>query len=247
MKAWLLHQRGSLDDVTLGELPEPTPAPGEVLLKIEFAALNPADRYLAENQYPAKPAFPHVLGRDGVGTVVSLGAGVTDPKVGDRRLILRSEIGVNRPGTFAEHVSVPVESLAPVPAGWTLEQAAAAPLVYLTAHQALTAWPDLPPRAVVLVSGASGGVGVAAAHLARAAGHHVLALSRDKTKSAKLLDLGAYTAGETQAPWQEITANLARSKATPLVDSVHPFGNLKEAFARLAAGPMGKVILGVGV
>jgi hypothetical protein len=62
MKAWLLHQIGSLDHLKVGEAPEPVAAPGEAVLRVEFAALNPADRYLALGQYPAKPALPHVLG-----------------------------------------------------------------------------------------------------------------------------------------------------------------------------------------
>jgi NADPH2:quinone reductase len=322
MKAWLLHLRGSLDDLHLGEAPDPKPGPGEALFRVEFAALNPADRYLAEDQYPAKPAFPHVLGRDGVGTVVAIGPGTpSDLKVGDRRLVLRSEVGVDRPGTFAQLVSVPAESLAPIPAGWNDEQAASAALVYLTAHQALTAWDDLPKSAVVLITGASGGVGVACVQLARAAGHTVVALSRSGDKSRKLLELGAnevldpndpawrkrltrrvdlavdniggplfnqvlatlgdrgrvscvgrlagpvpefntaalffrrvriggvlvsaYTAAESQAAFADVVRTLAAAGASPVVDSVWPFDRLKDAFARLAAGPMGKVVLKV--
>jgi NADPH2:quinone reductase len=329
MKAWLLDQLGSIDDLRLGDAPDPVPEPGEALLRVEFAALNPADRYLAENQYPARPKFPHVLGRDGVGTVVALGpnppAGA--PRVGERRLILRSEVGVNRPGTFAELVSVPVESLAALPADWSGEQSSAAALVYLTAHQALTAWDDLPAtNAVVLITGASGGVGVAAVQLARAAGHVVIGLSRDAEKSRKLVDLGAhlvvdpndaawpkrvrehlagrrvdlavdniggplfshvldtlgdrgrvscvgrlagpvpefntaallfrrlrvggimvgaYTPAESQAAWARVVGTLRAAGATPIVDSVWEFDQLKDAFARLAKGPMGKVVLRV--
>src|SRR5580658_3250519 len=160
MKAWLLKQTGGLDLLGLGEAAEPIAAAGEAVLGIELAGLNPADRYLAEGQYPARPTMPHILGRDGVGTIVAVGAGVTRFKVGDRAIVLRSEIGVNRPGTFAEKVAVPVESLVEIPAGWSDEQAGGAALVYLTAYQALTQWGDLPPS-VVLITGASGGVGVA--------------------------------------------------------------------------------------
>src|SRR4051812_16798130 len=190
MKAWLLDTPGSLDTLHLGEIADPSPGPGEALLEVEYAALNPADRYLAEGHYPAKPAFPHILGRDAIGTVVAVGQGVTTVKPGERRLLLRSEIGVNRPGTFAQRVPVPVESLVAPPARWIAQQAAGAPLVYLTAYQALTNWGDLPPG-VVLITGASGGVGVASMQLAKAMGHDVVALSRDSVKSQKLRDLGA--------------------------------------------------------
>ena len=75
MRAWLLDRIEGLGALRLADAPEPKPGPGEVVLEVHYAALNPADRYLAEGQYPAKPALPHVLGRDGIGTVVEIGPG----------------------------------------------------------------------------------------------------------------------------------------------------------------------------
>jgi NADPH2:quinone reductase len=296
------------------------------VLEVHYAALNPADRYLAERQYPAKPALPHILGRDGVGTVAELGAGVSGLRVGDRRVVLRCDVGGNRPGTFAERVALPAEGLVEAPGDWSDAEAAGATLVYLTAYQALTMWGELPPRPVILVTGASGGVGVATVQLAAALGCTVLALSRSAEKSRRLLQLGAtatfnpeepgwrqaakaavaprrvdlevdnvggkflpeaidtlgelgkvslvgrlagpvpnfntatlffrririggvavgaYTSAEALAGWQEVLKLLARSGARPLVDSVFPFGQLPKAFARLAEGPLGKVLLQV--
>jgi NADPH2:quinone reductase len=326
MQAWLLHEIGSLEHLRLGETPDPVPGPGEALLRVEFAALNPADHYLALGQYPAKPGLPHILGRDGIGTVAAVGPSVTNVKPGDRRVLLRSEVGITRPGTFAQFVVVPVESLAQPPVDWSPEQAAAAPLVYLTAYQALTAWDDLPPAAVVLITGASGGVGVASVQLARALGHTVIGTSRDPAKSQKLreigahlvvdpndpdwrkkvkdhlagrrvdlaidnvggplfnqvldtladrgrvscvgqlagpvpdfkpaslffrrlklggISVGAYTPAESQQAWSRVRELLAKAGARPLIDSVGDFDKLKEAFARLNKGPMGKVLLRV--
>lgn len=190
MKAWLLDSPGGLDRLRLTETPDPVAKSGEAIVKIRYAALNPADRYLAEGQYPARPAFPHILGRDGIGIIESVADGVREFSPGQKVLILRSEIGVNRPGTFAEKVAVPVESLIAAPAGWTDEESAGAPLVYLAAYQALMQWGELPPG-VVLVTGASGGVGVASLQLAAAMGHTVVALSRDPSKRSKLKELGA--------------------------------------------------------
>jgi NADPH:quinone reductase len=200
MKAWLLDRLGGLDQLRLADIPEPTPGTGEAVLAVDFAALNPADRYLSEGYYPARPPMPHILGRDGIGRVIALGPGVTQFKVGDRALVLRSEIGVSRAGTFAQQVAVPVESLIVPPQGWSDEQAAGAPLVYLTAYQALTQWDDLPRASVVLVTGASGGVGVASVQLAAAMGHTVVALSRSEQKRATLLKLGANIAIDPQEP-----------------------------------------------
>src|SRR5206468_2903892 len=99
---------------------------------------------LAEGQYPAKPKFPHILGRDGIGKVIEVGKEVSSINAGDEMLILRSEIGVSRPGTFAEEVVSPVESLVQPPSGWSAQEATGAPLVYLTAYQALKQWGELP-------------------------------------------------------------------------------------------------------
>jgi NADPH2:quinone reductase len=204
MRAWLLDGLGGLDKLRLGDTADPTPAQGEVVLRVHYAALNPADRYLAEGQYPARPAMPHILGRDTVGTIESVAPGVDQWKPGDRALLLRSEVGVSRPGTFAEKVAIPVASLTSVPQGWTDQQSAGAPLVYLTAYQALTQFGELPPGGAVLVSGASGGVGVATIQLATAMGHKVIGLSRGTAKRDALLKLGAAAVYDPNDPtWRK--------------------------------------------
>jgi NADPH2:quinone reductase len=98
---------------------------------------------------------------------------------------------------------VPVESLAPAPTGWSDKEAAGAGLVYLTAVQALSMWGELAPS-VVLVTGASGGVGAATVQLAAAAGHFVIALSRSAEKREKLSGLGAVMCLDpTDEKWPE--------------------------------------------
>jgi NADPH2:quinone reductase len=326
MRAWTIRSFDGIEGLTLEDVPDPHPQEGEVVVSLKLAALNPADRYLSEGQYPARPALPHILGRDGIGVASEVGPGVREIRAGDPVLILRSEIGVSRAGTFSERVSVPVESLVPVPAGWSDEQAAAAPLVYLTAHQALTQWPDLPAGAVVLVTGASGGVGVAAVQLGKSSGQTVIALSRSEKKQQRLRSLGAaaafdpnnpqwrtrakeflagrrvdlvidniggnllpetidllgmhgrvsvvgrlagpvpqfntaslffrrirmggvavgtFTPAESRAAWNAIVQRLDASGARPVIDHVFAFEQLPEAFARLAEGPMGKVLLDI--
>ena len=194
MKAWLLDKLAGVSTMRVAEVAEPRAGMGEVVLQVELAGLNPADRYLAEGQYPARPGLPHVLGRDGVGTVVEVGDGVSGGgggwKVGEVGLILRGEVGVSRWGTLAEKVAVPTGSLTRVPEGWSQEQAAGAPLVYMTAYQAITQWGDR-GKEVVLVTGASGGVGVAAVQLGKALGHTVIGLSRSAEKRKKVEALGA--------------------------------------------------------
>ena len=183
MRAWLMDSYAGIDKLRLGNLSDPSPGPDEVLLRVRFAALNPADAFLASGLYPAKPPLPHVLGRDGAGDVAAVGASVQGIKAGDTVGILRCDIGVDRWGTLAEKVVVPVESVAPLPAGWSQEEMAAAPLVFLTAWQALTQWTDPPapprPGAKVVVTGASGGVGVASVLLGKSMNLTMIALSRN--------------------------------------------------------------------
>ena len=83
MKAWLLPALTGIQSMTLSNAPDPIPSDDDLLLAVTFAALNPADNYLALNQYPAKPTFPHILGRDGVGTVLAVGKNVAGIKPGD--------------------------------------------------------------------------------------------------------------------------------------------------------------------
>jgi len=308
----------------LGEVADPVAQSGEAVVDVEFAALNPADRYLSLGQYPARPVLPHVLGRDGMGRISALGSGVSGFAVGQKVLIRRGETGVTRWGTFAQRVAVDAECLSPIPAGWSDAEAAGAALVYLTAWQALKQWGELPAGSVILITGASGGVGVAALQLAKCAGQVVIALSRSSDKQAKLrvlgaevvlspedadwkkksrdalggkrVDLaidniggaffpdvvesladggrisvvgrlagpvpqfntasllfhrlkiggvavGAYSRDENRAAWEMIVKALAQRGYKALVDSVWKFAELKEAFARLEGGPMGKVVL----
>jgi NADPH2:quinone reductase len=195
VRAWLMDRFEGVDALRLGEVPDPRPGQSDVVLAIHTSALNPADAFLARGLYPARPSLPHILGRDGTGVVIEVGPGAGRVRVGDVMGILRCRAGVETWGTFAERCVVPAESLAPVPAGWSADEMAAAPLAFLTAWQALTQWstPPAPPPAgaVVLVTGASGGVGVASVLLARSMRLRIVALSRSEEKAATLRALGA--------------------------------------------------------
>ena len=204
MKAWLWDGQAGLDHLHLADAADPVPQDGEVVLEVHFAALNPADRMMAERRYPypVYPPAPHVLGRDGVGRVVQVGKGVEGVRVGDVRLLLRSQIGLMRWGMFAEKVVIPASALAEVPAGWTEEESSGAAVVYLSAYRALTMWEPLKPNSVVLVTGASGGVGVATVQLATAMGHTVVALSRSDEKQQRLKQIGAaFTFNPEEPQW----------------------------------------------
>jgi NADPH2:quinone reductase len=157
-----------------------------------------------------------------MGTVIAVGQNSRELKAGERRAILRGAVGVERAGTFAERVAVPVQNLVEIPAGWSEPEAAGATLVYLTAYQALTMWGPLPSSAVVLVTGASGGVGVAAVQLAGAFGYTVVALSRNPGKSQRLRQLGATATFDPEDPqWrQQLKATLAPRRVDLAIDNI---------------------------
>jgi len=223
MKAWLLDDLTGIGNLRLANnAPPPVPKTGEAVLEVHYAALNPADRYLAERQYPARPLLPHILGRDGIGMVLQPGDASGPLRPGDRCIVLRSDIGGDRPGTFAQRVAVPMEGLVAVPPGWSEPEAAGAALVYVTAWQALKMWGPLPGPSVVLVTGASGGVGVAAVQLASAMGHSVVALSRSAEKSKRLRELGAAATYNPADPrWREaLKAALAPCRVELAIDNI---------------------------
>lgn len=199
MRAWRFHEFGDIGNYKLEDVPEPERQDGEVLIRLQRASLNPADRFLIEGRYPGAGKLPLTVGRDGAGVVEEAPANGRF-KTGDTVIVLRSEIGITRQGTLAEYVAAPEAVVAPLPEGWSIEEGAAAPLVYLTAWKALVlqgAWQE---SETVLVTGASGGVGIAAVQLAKALGAKVVALSRDEQKQARLRELGADFAFDSDAP-----------------------------------------------
>jgi len=170
--------------------------------------------------------LPHILGRDGVGTALAVGPGVRTAYVGQTVGILRCNAGVTAWGTLAEKTVVPAASLAPVPPGWGEKEMAAAPLVFLTSWQALTQWSESSqppaPGDALLVTGASGGVGVASVLLGKSMGLTVVALSRSGEKRARLKELGAdfvFDPGEPRLG-KTILGALDPRKVDLVVDSV---------------------------
>ena len=198
MRAWRFHEAGDIRNLLFEESDTPKAGSGEALVRLKCAALNPADRYLVEGQYPRAGAPPFTPGRDGAGTVIRAAENGRF-KTGDKVCILGGLTGVSLQGTLAEECAVPEEWLAPVPEGWTCEQAAAAPLVHLTAWRALKVCGELEAGETVLITGASGGVGTACIFLAKSLGARVIALSRDPEKRKALEALGADAVLDSEA------------------------------------------------
>lgn len=158
MKAWLLDRYGKAQALRLADLPDPLPGPRDVLVRIHAAGLNPLDLKLRDGAF--KPILPYkpplVLGHDLAGEVVAVGAKVSGWQPGDR---VMARVRDGRIGSLAELIAVNAEDLAPVPSGLTMAEAAALPLVSLTAWQTLVEIGQIGPGTKVLIHAGTGGVG----------------------------------------------------------------------------------------
>jgi NADPH:quinone reductase-like Zn-dependent oxidoreductase len=166
MKAFVLDRYGSNDGVRFGETPDPEVGPGDVLVQIHAASVNPLDLKIREGKL--KPVLPYrlpiVLGNDLAGVVVKVGRDVRRFQPGDE-VYARPDQG--RIGTFAEFISVNEDDVALKPRELTMEEAASIPLVGLTAWQALVEKANLQAGQKVLIHAGSGGVGTFAIQLAK--------------------------------------------------------------------------------
>ena len=179
-----------LSGVALADVPEPSTAPGKVLVRMRAAALNFPDLLMTRGAYQLKPPLPFVLGMEMAGEVIA-----ADPAsgfaLGDR------VVAGTRTGAFAQIVACDAAAIRPIPPGIDFPTAAGMGAAYLTAYVALVRLAGIAPGDRVLVHGATGGVGLAAVDLAIALGARVIATSRSPAKLAIVAD--AY-AVETTLP-----------------------------------------------
>ncbi len=202
MKAFQITAKTVLDELLLSELPEPVAGPGEVLIRLQAAALNHRDLAM----FDWEPDRTFILGADGAGVVEAVGPGVTTPAVGTPVLINPalnwgdrqdafspgfSILGWPRDGTFAEAVVVPAENAHPKPEHLSFHEAAALPLAGLTAFRAVVVRAAVRPGERVLVHGIGGGVALFALQFARAAGAVVIVTSTVDEKLKRARALGA--------------------------------------------------------
>ncbi|MCM3875389.1 MAG: zinc-binding dehydrogenase [Thermoanaerobaculia bacterium] len=213
MKAVFFTAHGGNDVLTVGERPDPAPGSGEVLVRVEAAALNRLDIFVRDGIPGVPVAFPHVPGADGAGVVEALGPGVTGPAPGTRvvlqpglscgtcefcvsgesSLCVRFRIlGEHLHGTFAEKIVVPRANVYPAPSRLSPEKAAAFPLVGLTAWRMLVTRAALRPGETVLVHGVGSGVSTFAVQIAKLCGaSRVFATSSSEEKLKRARELGA--------------------------------------------------------
>jgi NADPH:quinone reductase-like Zn-dependent oxidoreductase len=212
MRAVRVHEHGGLEALTLVELPDPEPGPGEVRVRIRAAALNHLDVWVRRGVPGVRYPLPLTPGCDGAGIVDRVGAGVEGiepgmacvfaPGVacgmceacarGDDHLCRRYRIlGEHRDGTCADFVVVPARNILPKPENLSFEEAAAAPLVFLTAWHMLVARARLRPGETVLVHAAGSGVSTAAIQIAALLGARILVTAGSAEKLRRAEELGA--------------------------------------------------------
>lgn len=190
MRAAYIQQTGAPSVIQFGELPTPTPAAGEVLVKVGAAAINPLDVYIRSGAVAMPLQFPYIPGCDLAGTVVELGPNASRFKVGDR--VWCSNQGLaGRRGSLAEFAAVGEQWLYPTPSTESDVEAAAGALVGITAHLGLHLHVGVKADEVVFVNGGTGGVGSAVVQLAKAAGAKVIATAGSAAKQELCRSWGA--------------------------------------------------------
>lgn len=189
MKAILVHEFGGPEVLQLAEVPVPKPAPGQVLVRVHAAGVNPYETYMRAGTYAVKPPLPYTPGSDGGGTVEATGAGVTHIRPGDRVYIAKSISG-----TYAEFALALEDQVHPLPDNIGFAQGAGLWVPYGTAFHALHHWAHIKAGETVLIHGASGGVGIAAVQWARAAGLRVFGTAGSEKGRELILREGAHRA-----------------------------------------------------
>jgi NADPH2:quinone reductase len=195
MKAIRVHEFGGPEVMRLEEVPDPTPGRGEVVVRLHAAGVNPVDAYVRTGTYARKPQLPYTPGADGAGVVESVGDGIAHIRAGDRVYVNTSVSG-----TYAQYALCPAHGVHPLPRKNSYGQGAAMGVPYGTAYRALFQRAHAQPGETVFIHGASGGVGIAAVQLARAAGMHVIGTAGSDRGLELVTNVGAHDALNHHAP-----------------------------------------------
>ncbi len=212
MKAIRFHEFGDAGVLTAEEAPKPTIGPGDVLIQVKAAALNHLDLWVRSGSREKNIPLPHIPGSDGSGIVAEVGSTAGHIKAGEKVLISPGiscghcafclggkdnlcrhyhVLGTQENGTYAEFVRVPAINVVPIPEGLDFVQAAAVPLVFLTAWHMLVTLTKVQAGETVLIHGAGSGVGSAAIQIAKLMGAQVITTAGTDEKLKKAQQLGA--------------------------------------------------------
>ena len=200
MRAVVIHEHGGRDKLILEDVPDPVPAPGEILLRVKAVGLNYLDIFVRRGMPGLPIDLPRISGGDIAGKVAALGEGVQSVSVGQRVLIdpaitmpdgTMGALGESATGGLSEYFAISADNAISLPDDVTYEQAAALPIAYGTAWRMLITRGKIQAGESILILGASGGVGTGAVQIAKMLGCEVFAAASSPDKLAQLKDLGA--------------------------------------------------------
>lgn len=239
MRALYFAENGDESKIELGSLPDPEPGPGQVLVAVRTAALNHLDLFVLRGLPGLPPALPHIGGADGAGVIAAMGPGVEGWQEGDEvvfnpglwcgqcEFCSRGEesmcvrygiLGEHAHGTFAEFVLVPAVSLAAKPHHLSWAEAAAFPLVFLTAWRMLVTRGRLEEGESVLIHGIGGGLAQAALTIASSLGARTFVTSSSAEKLQRAEEMGAtHTIDYSTADVAKEIRNLTGKRGVDLV------------------------------
>jgi len=187
MKAIRVREFGPPEVLKLEDVPDVAPGPKQVLIRVKAVGVNPVDAYVRTGTYARKPELPYTPGSDAAGLVEAIGAGVARVAVGERVYISATSTGA-----YAEKAVCEENQVYRLPDGVSFVQGAAVNIPYATAYRALFQVAKSVPGEVVLVHGATGGVGIAAVQLARAAGMVVIGTGGTEKGRELVMKQGAH-------------------------------------------------------
>ena len=200
MKAIRVHAFGGPEVLTLEDIADPSAGPGDVVVRVRAAGVNPVDAYMHTGTYPRKPPLPYTPGFDGAGDVESAGADVKGFAKGDRVYIAGPGNTISGAGTYAERAICLPSQLHRLPARTSYAQGAALGVPYCTAFRALFQRARAVAGETVLVHGATGGVGIATVELAHARGLTVIGTGGTDAGLAAAREHGADVVVSHRAP-----------------------------------------------
>ncbi|MGQ0832898.1 MAG: NADPH:quinone oxidoreductase family protein [Microthrixaceae bacterium] len=235
MRAVVCHEFAPIDQLVIEARPDPTPAPGHIVVAVKAAGVNFVDGLFVQGRYQIKPPLPFTPGGEVAGDVVAVGEGVDRVAVGDRVLAMPWL------GGFASHVELAAGGVVPIPAALSYGQAAALVQSYGTMLFSLTRRMQVRAGEWVLVLGAGGGIGLAAVDVARHLGARVIAAASSEDKLAAARRAGAEATIDYESEDLKVRARELSGGGVDVV--VDPVGGRFADAALRSLGWMGRYLV----